>query len=256
MAVFDGAWLAAWLPELLLWVVGLVATVALMVWGVVLVAVHRRRAPGVVTPHDGIAIYLDKKSVTDLYSQGNGQYAAALRREVEERINRSRQFSVAGGLSGVQLSAEHGVTAEVFEKYVTSDDPINVIMVVIEALRRENDIVDPDLTKREIRAGNALVKALGGGSPDTEVNLREVDAFVLVRGLFQTAVAAPAGTLDAPFGTAADHGGPTLRIVCQGDGLRTKDLPVGSFRARCLGRIESWDPETSTLTMHPIAVFR
>ncbi|MFC3453420.1 hypothetical protein [Amycolatopsis speibonae] len=33
-------------------------------------------------------------------------------------------------------------------------------------------------------------------------------------------------------------------------------VPSGAFRARCLGKVEDWDPETGELVVHPVAIFK
>lgn len=61
-------------------------------------------------------------------------------------------------------------------------------------------------------------------------------------------------TLEAPYGDPAD--GPQVHLACTTSGLRRTDVPTGTFPARCLGRVQDWDPDTRRLNVLPIAIFR
>jgi hypothetical protein len=251
VAVVDKAWLAVWWPWLLVWV----ATAALLAAAVGIVVVHRKNRRAIAHRHD-ISIYLDEKSVMDLYRQYGGKYKAALRHEVQERISSSREVEASAELAPLQARARRGVNSEVFRTYIEKAEPITVISMIVDVLAAANDIVDVDLTRQEVKAGAALSKALHPERPAESVRLQQVDAFVSILGRFREVDRdAETATLEAPFGHPVDlTRASKVRIVCAAAGLRTSVLPSG--RSRCLGLVDDWDAESRTMTVHPIAVFR
>lgn len=256
MAVADPAWWGVWWPWLLVWgitVVSLLTAVAIVVahW-------HRHHAPAATRLH-GISFYLDDESVMDLYRQYGGKYKAALRQEVQERIISSREFEGSAALAMLKARGKQGVNTEVFSSYIKEDEPITVIGIVIDVLDQADDIVFVDLPKGEVFSNRALTKALAtDGERLTAVHLHGLETFMSIRGQFR-AVENPdhtceVTTFEAPYGDPADS--TQVHLTCTTSGLRRTTVPTGSFPARCLGRVENWDPNSRRLVVHPIAIFR
>jgi hypothetical protein len=63
--------------------------------------------------------------------------------------------------------------------------------------------------------------------------------------------------LSAPYGDpAALADEPILSVTCSNSQLLA-DVPSGPFSARCLGRIQGWDPDTRKLVIDPVlAIYR
>ena len=254
MAVVDGSWWGVWWPWLLVWGITAVSLVAAVATAVV--HWRRHRAPAATRLH-GISFYLDDESVMDLYRQHGGKYKAALRQEVQERISSNREAELSADLAPVQASAKRGVNTEVFRSYIENAEPITVIVIVIDVLDREDDIVNVDLRKQEVISNRALDKALDTDDDErpTALRLRDLDTFVSIRGLFhQTDRTPTVTTFEAPYGDPTDPA--QVHLTCTASGLRGTAVPARSFPARCLGRVEDWDPDTHRLIVHPIAIFR
>ena len=256
MAVVDPSWWGVWWPWLLVWGITAVSLVA----AVAIVVVHwrRHRSPAAKRLH-GISFYLDDESVMDLYRQHGGKYKAALRQEVQERISSSRDFEGSAALALLRARGKQGVNREVFRSYIEEDEPITVIGIVIDVLDRADDIVNVDLRKQEVISNRALDKALDTDDDErpTTVRLRDLDpeSFVSIRGLFrETERTSAVTTFEAPYGDPTDPA--QVHLTCTTSGLRRPDVHTGSFPARCLGRVEDWDPDTHRLIVRPIAIFR
>lgn len=256
MAVFDAGWRAVWWPWLLAWA----ATAVLLVATVVIVIVHRRRDVAATARRHQISFYLDENSVMDLYRQYGGKYKAALRQEVQERISSSREIELTADLAPLQAGGKRGVNSEVFRTYIEKAEPITVVTIIVDVLEHAGDIVHVNLPKREVTAGEALDKALHADleRPTAGVRLRDLEAFVSIQGRFRaTHRTDTATTFDAPYGDPDDPtDGPQVRLICAASGLRGAEVPAGPFRARCLGRVEDWNPDSGRLIVHPIAIFR
>jgi hypothetical protein len=195
----------------------------------------------------------------DLYRQHGGKYKAALRQEVQERSSSTSEGEVSVELTPVRASARRGINSEVFRSYIENAEPITVIGIIIDVLEQAGDIVHVDLCKQAVTSNHALTKAL-----DTEddkqppaVRLRGLETFVSIRGQFRATERTPAvTTFEAPYGEPLDPAdGPQIHLTCTASGLR-HIVPTGTFSARCLGRVEDWNPSTRTLIVHPIAIFR
>jgi len=256
VAVFDTDWWGVWWPWLLVWT----ATVVLLVAAVVIVIMHRRRDVGAAPRRHDMSFYLDENSVMDLYRQYGGKYKAALRHEVQERISSSREAELTADLAPLRAGGKRGVNSEVFRTYIEKAEPITVVTIIVDVLEHAGDIVHVNLPKREVTAGHALDKALDADleRPVAGVRLRDLEAFVSIQGRFRaTHRNAVTTTFDAPYGDPDDPtDGPQVRLVCGAGGLRGAEVPAGPFRARCLGRVEDWNPDSSRLIVHPIAIFR
>lgn len=258
MAVFDPSWLRVWWPWLLVWFI----TPALLIAAGAIAVTHRRndRWRGDLRRH-GISFYLDGDAVMDIYLQRDEKYKGALRQEVEERISSNNELKLSVDLAPVEGGGKRGVNREVFSKYIREDEPITVIGIIIDVLEQAGDIVHVDLRKQEVIYDRALEKALDTDDDErpTAVRLRGLDTFVSIRGRFQATTdgrATGVTTLEAPYGDPTTPGsGPRVHLGCTASGLRGGDVPAGSFPARCLGRVQDWDPNTSTLIVRPIAIF-
>jgi hypothetical protein len=201
--------------------------------------------------------YLDNEAVMDLYLQ-HEEYKGALRHEVEDRISSSHELTTSLNLAPVEGGGKRGVNREVFQKYIKEDKPITVISIVIDVLDKEGDIVHVNLRKKEITSDRALDKALDTDHDELPptVRLCGLDTFVLIRGLFRVTDRTDAATtFEAPYGDLTDDDDPQVRLTCAASGLRSPNVRSGSFPARCLGRVEDWNPHTHRLTVHPIAIF-
>jgi hypothetical protein len=260
VAIADPAWWGVWWPWLVVWgvtAVSLVAAVAIAVthW-------RRHRAPA-ATRRPGISFYLDDESVMDLYRQHGGKYKAALRQEVQERSTSTSEGEVSADLAPVQARAKRGVNSEVFRSYIENAEPITVIGIIIDVLDQAGDIVHIDLREQTITSSGALAKALDTDDDKrpTAVRLRGLETFVSIRGLFRATDRTPeVTTFEAPYGEPPDPtapaNGPQIHLTCTASGLRGTAIPTGSFPARCLGRVQEWDPDKCRLIVHPIAIFR
>jgi hypothetical protein len=256
-AVFDASWWGVWWPWLLVWGI----TVGLLVTAVVIAVGHWRsdRARASTRLH-GISFYLDNESVMDLFHQHGGKYRAALHQEVQERIIRNRKFSWSAAFAWFGGRTESDVSTDVVRNFIEKAEPITVIGIVIDVLDRADDIVNVDLRNQEVVSNRALDKALGADDArPTTVHLRDlndfVDIFVSIRGRFRaTGRTSEVTTLEAPYGEFTD--GPQVHLACTTSGLRRTDVPTGTFPARCLGRVEDWNPDTRRLNVLPIAIFR
>ena len=143
---------------------------------------------------------------------------------------------------------------------IETAEPITVVTIIVDVLEHAGDIVHVNLPKREVTAGEALDKALHADleRPTAGVRLRDLEAFVSIQGRFRaTNRTDTATTFDAPYGDPDDPtDGPQVRLICAAAGLRGAEVPAGPFRARCLGRVEDWNPDSGRLIVHPIAIFR
>lgn len=240
---------------MLVWTSTVASTVAAITTTVTHWRRHRRTN---VEQRYSTAFYLDDNRVMDLYRQHGGKYKAALRHEIEEKIGNSRDAGVSVGLAPVQASGRRTVNSEILHRYIEQAKPITVIGIIIDVLDKADDIVNVNLLKREVIANRALDKVLDNADDghSDPVRLRDVDAFVSVRGRFrlieQTNLTA---TFQAPYGSPNDPAdGPQVHITCIASGLR-RPPPQGSFPARCLGQVLDWDPQTHRLVLDPIAIF-
>jgi hypothetical protein len=260
MAVFDPLWRSVWWPWLLVWGI----TLVLLVINVAIAVTHWRRHPWPPHPrHHDISFYLDDKSVMDLYRLYGGKYMEPLSQEVQEHLIKTREIEMNADLAPLQARAKAGVNREIFRSYIEKAEPITVIGIIIDVLEQADDIVHVDLRKQEVTFNRALDKALGADDDErpTTARLRSLDTFVSIRGQFRaTESTADETTFEAPYGdqTSSPPGSPQayLTCTCETSGMRGPTFPSGSFPARCLGRVENWDPNTSRLKMHPIAIFR
>ncbi len=246
-----GLWLAVWVLTLAAFVVA--ATIFVKRW-------RRTRADGDQGVIRGIGFYLHTKSVMDLYQLH--RYNEALEQEVEKRRSRGRRLWGSAGFGAMKGESERTDTDEEFRRYIRKAEPITVIGIVTKVLEKHHDIIYVDLEKEQVSHNRALVKELGWsdgpeGTRQLKTRLRGVEAFVSVKGLFRKRAQSDEETVfGAPYGKPDDpDGSKRIRFTCVTGDLRDS-VPSGSFRARCLGKVEDWDPDTGELGVHPIAIFR
>lgn len=268
MAAVDASW-----GGLVWWSWPLVGITILLLAAAVAIAVvqSRKDRARVAKRRPGISFYLDDGLVMNLYRQYGGKYRAALSMQVWERITSSNVLEGSVDIAQVKASGKRGVDSDVFRSYIEQkNEAITVIGIVIDVLDQEDDIVDVDLLKEEVTANNALDKALGiAGKRPTAVPLRRLKTFVSISGDFhETAESTSAPntseirTFEAPYGDPTElgnsrqvHRSPHVFLECMTSGLSDTAVPSGTFPARCLGLVESWDPGTLRLNVRPIAIF-
>lgn len=229
------------------------ALAALAIAGAYLATVRRSRLTPVPIANliKGIPVYLRDEYVMGLYQQGDFE---ALEREVEQTSRHGTEGNVGAEVRGVGARAARKDEEEKVTRYIRKEQPITVIRVIVDDLVRTNNIVAVDLIDMRFDPGAALDQALRGSRQRT-AHLRDLDTWVLVRGRFrEIARTSETVTFAAPYeGSAPVATAPRVNITCVADRLR--HVPVGSFLARCLGRVQ-WDPETEELSIDPIAIFR
>lgn len=250
-AAVDDLWWRVWWPWALTWA----ATLALLVAAGWLLARRWRSRRRLRQPHPGVSFYLNGEAVMDLYQ---GTHHRALRQEVEEVIQSTKNATLTTALYGVSGGAGRSVDSKVFRKYVETAEPVAVVRIIMEVLEKADDILYVDLPDGAIEPGRSLSRALRSpeGGITAAVTFEELSDFwvyVSVRGRFhQSAKTADTVTFEAPC-TPANA---TAVVTCLSSGIRPTSLPPGTFPARCLGRIQSWDPATRRLDVDPIAIFR
>lgn len=229
--------------------VWLVTAASVTVLAVVLARHAReRRRPTDRTPYS-ICFFLDGQSVMDLY-QSN--YGAALEQAVEHRTNVNTSVGLLGRLLPWTVKANRDVTQENFTSYVQKNEPITVIGMLMDAFERADAIVHADLRGGTIRPNRALADTLGG---DGRVALSDIEEFVSVRGRFLMDPDTSEGiVLRASYNEG--QAPPYLRVVGAREGLRRETIPDGTFRARCLGKMTGWHPDSGEVTLEAIAIFR
>jgi hypothetical protein len=244
-------WWGVWWGWMIVWTLTLLAVLLL---GGMLVARWRSRG-GTEQPPRGICFYLHDASVMDLYLSGT--YKRALRQEVEEEISTGKHGGLTAALRAAGLEAGVKVDRRVLQKYVEVAEPITVIRIVQDVLDKAHDIIAIDLISGEVSAGRALEKALRpaplrGRAAVTLTELRDLEVYVSVRGRFrEVAKTDTTITFEAPCGS-----GPAwARSTCTESGIR-RSVPAGTFPARCLGKVQDWDPDTGRLVIDPIAIFQ
>jgi hypothetical protein len=223
---------------------------------------HRRMAIPIPAQNDpDICFYLDDEIVMNLFHQREN---TALRQEVEEQSRSSKDGKITAQVQGV--GAQAGKTDEQTRviKYITDQSPITVIRKIIADLERADKIVYVDLLNRSIEPSTGLERAFQQGrSPVSgSARLRDLKPFIYVSILGRFRVTDKTDrttTFSAPYGDPDDPASEPkqVSVTCVTDQLRREDVPTGSFPARCLGRIQGWDPDTRKLVIDPVlAIFR
>ncbi|GAA3817507.1 hypothetical protein GCM10023083_58950 [Streptomyces phyllanthi] len=229
--------------------VWLVTAAGLVVVAVVLVRHARERGGRTTGTPYSICFFLDGQSVMDLY---RSNFGAALEQAVEHRTNVNTSVGLIGRLLPWTVKANKDVTQEKFTSYVRKNEPITVIGILMDAFERADAIVHADLPGGTVRPNRALADLLGG---DGGIALSDIDEFVSVRGRFLMDPDTSQGiVLRASYRDG--QAPPYLRVVGAREGLRRETIPDGTFRARCLGKMTGWHPESGEVTLEAIAIFR
>ncbi|HEX6360589.1 hypothetical protein [Actinophytocola sp.] len=232
---------------------------AVLTVGAYLLAVRRHQRtpdPG----HVGICFYLHEKHVMNLYLQGNYE---ALKQEVEETTRTETGTSLGAKVAGIQGRASRDAESEKISRYIRDVGPITVIGRIVEELERTDNIVYVNLFERLLEPGKGLDRALRSArhrNAAREARLSDLSSFVFVSvtGRFRvTDKTDETIVLSAPYGDPVTPGDePLLSVTCLNSQLLA-DVPSGPFSARCLGRIQGWDPDTRKLVIDPaLALYR
>ncbi|MFD8965622.1 hypothetical protein ACFV0C_11540 [Streptomyces sp. NPDC059568] len=269
MGVISEAWWAIRWPWMLVWLLTAAGLVALLVLTLSRLLGGRRSGGQKIIP--GICFYLHDRTVMDHYQMRG--YAAALRKEVEQRTSDSTDGSVHAKVFGLSAGGGKRDNSEIVSKYLEVAEPISVIGIIMDVLEEKDVIVHVDLVNRAVRRNGALDNALaalpGGGSgagagsgsrsgaSRQTVRLRDIDDFVLIRGRFRKIAESPETTVFlAPYGDPENPAeGPHVRVTCATEGLRT-EVGQGTFSARCLGKVQDWNAEDAVLEVQAMAIFR
>ncbi|MGW1718994.1 hypothetical protein [Streptomyces sp. NPDC002156] len=262
MGVTEGQWWSQWWPWLAVWAVTAVSCAVLLRYALVDSGRLRRRRRGVGRTDLGMCFYLHKQRVMDIYQAGG--FSEALEQEVADKINVNGGFGLWGRTLGLLgINAHRDVAKERVIRFIRESTPIMVIRVLMDTMRKEDVVVDADLTTGRLLPNGTLTEALrdrtdsvgGIGTVPLSAVMTE---FVSVTGLF-SARRTESGdvVLRARYeGSPAAH----VKITCdesEGRGeFRNEDYYTGAFQARCLGKVRTWDRETGELTLDPIAIFR
>jgi hypothetical protein len=253
-AVFDDLWWSVWRGWTVVWFATVILVLVVVLWPLWrLVSRHgANRQPA------GIAIFLDKQRVMDLYEMG--PYRQALERRVQEETSRGFGAAVRAALAGIGITVGGRVDRRVVQTYVEVAEPIRVIRTVLSVIGRDTVIVD--LLTGSVDPGKGLDRVfdrlrVDGQTSVSPTELLVADSYVSIRGSFRV-VAKAADTITFEARTVAADGGPGTVVRCEYDrsGLRL-DVPEREFPARCLGKISGWDAETGTVHIFPvIAIFQ
>ncbi|WP_424186331.1 hypothetical protein ACOBQX_00570 [Actinokineospora sp. G85] len=248
MAVDWPLWWSIWLPRVLVWGATALALLTALVTAWLMWRARHRYAESSISP--GIMLYLHGDSVLEIVRSGS--FGKAVDKEVRDVTGSAPESRPS--VVTTKLGAPGGRTSsrERTETYVKSADPVELIGVVLRGLTAVSGIVRADLTAGTITRSDALSQTLGPGHPD-RVRLQDIDTYVLVKGRFRL-VDTKNGrtTLTAPYG----QGGAHVRLDCHTSSLRHEDIPPDAFKARVLGRVQSWDAARSELLLRPIALFQ
>lgn len=208
----------------------------------------RRYAPAPGYP--GICFYLHEKHVMNLYLQGDYE---ALRQEVEDRFRTDTGTSLGAKVAGIHGRAGRDAEKERIIRYIREVGPITVIGRIVEELSRKGHIVHVDLLSGVLEPGEGTDRALRSAHR-AQARLSDLSSFVFVSvtGRFQMIDKTDeAVVLAASYGDLAQ-----VSLTCRSSQL-LEDVPPNPFSARCLGRIQGWDPDTGRLVLDPVlAIYR
>lgn len=256
--MFTEEWWSVWWPWMLLWLATAIVAVVLLLSVTLAWFTRGRRGPDRNLTFS-ICFYLHDRSVMDHYQMRG--YAAALRKEVEQRTSDATDGSIRAKVFGVSAGAGRKDNSEIVSRYLEVAEPISVIGVIMDVLEAKDVIVHVDLVNQSVRRNAALTNALatlgGSGSSPGAVRLRDIEDFVLIRGRFRKISESPDSTvLLAPYGDPDDPAqGPRVRVTCATEGLRN-EVPGGAFSARCLGKVQDWNAREAILEVQAMAIFR
>lgn len=202
----------------------------------------------------GICFYLHEKHVMNIYQQGNDE---GLTQEVQETTRSGRQTGLNAQVGSIKGRAEREAGTEKVSKYSRESVPISILGRVVDTLAEKGNIVHVNLRDGSLEPGTALDRALWSGRRADAARLSDLSSFVFVSitGEFRvTDKTAEKFVLSAPYGTGEPS---QVSVTCVRDHLLGVEPSAGPFSARCLGRIQGWDPATRTLVIDPVlAIYR
>lgn len=251
--MFSEAWWAVRWPWMLLWLTTVAGVVTLLALAFSWLTRGRRTSGQNLT--FSICFYLHDRSVMDHYQMRG--YAAALRKEVEQRTSDSKDGTIRATVFGMSAGGGRRDNSEIVSKYLEVAEPISVIGIIMDVLEEKGVIVHVDLVNQTVRRNDALAALHGSGASPQTVRLRDIEDFVLIRGRFRKISEAAESTVFlAPYGDPDDPArGPRVRVTCATEGLRN-EVPEGTFSARCLGKVQDWNAEDAVLEVQAMAIFR
>ncbi|EOD66171.1 hypothetical protein H480_22987 [Amycolatopsis vancoresmycina DSM 44592] len=221
------------------WVVTALAAVLTLV---VLLGGLRRSRP-VILP--GLPFYLDEPRVIEICQQGGyGDIAEKTIREFVKR-NTDGSFGFTSQWFKLGRGANRGHETETsYDVHVTAN---TLLGLAVKSLEDQHGVVHANLTAGVVQGDRAWRRTR---SP----LLSEVhDGYVVVQGRFT--VAEESGDEVVLHARIGGHEA-KVRVACHDGHLRRKEVPSGQFNARCLGKSQTWRPDTGELVILPIAVLQ
>lgn len=206
------------------------------------------------TPDDPVpefCVYLDEENVMNLYLQGD---YPALRQEIENRIMTVTGQSLEARLAGLTGNARREAEKEIVSRYIKDVGPITVVGLIVREIARKDGLVHVDLFDGSFEPGKGLDRALRSahGDDSTRRSARLTDlrpfVFVSVMGEFEeTDKTGETRTLSVRYGGSDDS--PWLVSVTCANSQFVGKVPSFPLPARCLGRIQKWQPGTRQLVI-------
>ncbi|MFD3926364.1 hypothetical protein [Streptomyces sp. NPDC058614] len=256
MGVIDSQWWSLWWPWMAVWLLTAACVAVLVRHVLVRFGLLRRRRRPRRTFH-GICFYLHSQRVMDIYLTGG--FSAALEQEVAYRTSDTRGFGLLSKFGFGEGKVHGEATRERTTTYLEQKEPITVIGLLLDTMRKEDVVVDADLTTGLLVPNRTLGDRLRDSADDHVPLTAVMSEFLSVTGSF-TARTSTGGdvVLRARYGT----GDPSahVKITCAASGVREEfkdeDYYSGEFQARCLGKVRTWNREAGELTVDAVAIFR
>jgi hypothetical protein len=254
VGVVDGFWWSVQWPWMLLWIAtaaGLMSSAGLLVAG------HRRdrrRRLADAYPVTGFCVYVNAEFLTD--SVGD-QLQQGVHVEKTETVTGRLGASVGLPFLGSGADGGREVSVETVRSYVEDGSLLKAVSTLMEVLNARDKVIYVDLDEGRVIRNHAAVNVLatardGGGT----IRLSALRDFVWVEGDFTRVPGedTPGRTVfRVPYGPGPD--GAQVEIACVTGELR-RETPGKAFRARCLGVVETWDPDGGRLHVEPIAILK
>lgn len=219
---------------------------------------HQDQPTAALRRNPGICLYLNEKAVMNLYWQGDYE---ALTREIEEKTTTNTQGHVEARLPGAGAKVGRDKAEERVSRYIKEEGPITVIGRILDDVEKADNLVHVNLFTGSLEPSGGLDRALWSTHGKRAARVRTTRLgelnpfmFVSVTGRFRiTDKTEDTTTISAPHG----DGGARVSAVCETPPAQGDELPDDEFAARCLGRVQKWDPATGRLVIKPVlAVFQ
>ncbi|MGW1888852.1 hypothetical protein ACWCP6_01130 [Streptomyces sp. NPDC002004] len=255
MGVIDRTWWGLWWPWMAVWLLTAGSVGVLVRYAAV--RSGRRRRTGTRRTIPGLCFYLHAQRVMNLYKSGG--FVAAVEQEVSDRTTVSRGGGVTGRSPVAEGRLDGSVVNETLTTYLRVITPITVIRLLMDTMRKEDVVVEADLTTGRLVPNRSLADSMREEGTDQVALSTITSEFVSVTGRF-TARATSSGdvVLTAPYGEGMSAA--RVRITCLQAGieeeLQNEEYYEGEFEARCLGKVRTWNPEAGELTLDAVAIFR